>query len=276
MILDGKKIKNLILDEVKAEVTKFDVKPMLVVIQVGNADASNIYIKQKFNMCNYVGYVFRHIKLASDVNTEYVVGLINELNDDDSVTGILVQLPLVDTIDKDKVLNSISYLKDVDGLTEINRNKLIKNEDGLFPCTPLGVMELLRRYNISVEGKKVVIVGRSNLVGKPLGVMISNNGGDVIFCHSKTEDISKYTKSADIIISAVGKPKLITSDMIGNGAVIIDIGITKINDDICGDVDFEAVKEKCSYITPVPGGVGPMTIAMLAKNLINAYELKNR
>ena len=274
MILDGKKIKNIILDEIKDEVSQMSTKLKLVVIQVGDDTASNVYIKQKINMCNYVGYDCEHIKL-DDVDTDYLINLINNLNNDNNVTGILVQLPLPDNIDKDRVLNLISYLKDVDGLTDINRNRLINGDEGLFPCTPLGVMELFSRYDISVNGKNVVIVGRSNLVGKPLEIMIKDSGANVMVCHSKTDDLSKYTREADIIISAVGKPKLITNDMISEDVVLIDVGITKVNDVICGDVDYESVKEKCSYITPVPGGIGPMTIAMLAKNILKAYKMKD-
>lgn len=272
MILDGRKIKNLILDEVKEEVIELGVKSKLAIIQVGNDDASDIYVKQKSNMCNYVGYDFCHIKLDSNVDTEYLVSLIDDLNNNESVTGILVQLPLPSVIDKDKVLNTISYLKDVDGLTTINRERLVNDEDGLFPCTPLGVIELLDRYSISVDGKNVVVIGRSELVGKPLSIMIKNKGGKVIVCHSKTEDMASYTKNADIIISAVGKINLITSDMVSDGAIIVDVGINKSENGICGDVDFESVKDKCSYITPVPGGVGPMTVAMLAKNVLKAYK----
>ena len=274
MILDGRKIKNLILDEVKEEVIGLCVKLKLVIIQVGNDNASDVYVKQKFNMCNYVGFCFEYIKLDSNVNTEYLVNLIDDLNNDVSVTGILVQLPLPNSIDKDKVLNTISYLKDVDGLSNVNKEKLVSVEDGLIPCTPLGVMELLNRYNITVNGKNVVILGRSELVGKPLSTMIRNKGGNVIVCHSKTEDISIYTRNADIIISAVGKVKLLTGDMVGDGAIIIDVGINRCENGICGDVDFESVKDKCSYITPVPGGVGPMTVAMLAKNILKAYNLQ--
>ena len=276
MILDGIKIKNLILDEVKEEVIELGVKLKLVIIQVGNENASDVYVKQKFNMCNYVGYDFHHIKLDSDIDTEYLVSLINDLNDDDSVTGILVQLPLPNGIDNDKVLNTISYLKDVDGLSNINKEKLVNVEDGLFSCTPLGVMELLNRYNISVDGKNVVILGRSELVGKPLSTMIRNKGGNVTVCHSKTEDIFMYTKNADIIISAVGKIKVLTGNMVRDGAIVIDVGINRCENGICGDVDFESVKDKCSYITPVPGGVGPMTVAMLAKNVTKAYKLQKK
>jgi len=274
MILDGKKIKNLILDEVKDEVSKLDVKPKLVVIQVDNDDASDVYVKQKSNMCHYVGYDFSHIKLDSSVDTEYLVNLINDLNNDMSVTGILVQLPLPSGIDKEKVLNTISYLKDVDGLTATNRERLVNDEEGLFPCTPLGVMELLNRYSISVDSKNVVVIGRSELVGKPLSIMIRHKGANVTVCHSRTEDISMYTKNADIIISAVGKVNLITNGMVMNSAIVIDVGINRCENGICGDVDFESVKDKCSYITPVPGGVGPMTVAMLAKNIIKAYKLQ--
>jgi len=274
MILDGRKIRNLILDEVKEEVIELGIKLKLVIIQVGNDNASDVYVKQKSNMCNYVGYDFCHIKLDSNVDTENLVSLIEDLNNDFSVTGILVQLPLPSGIDKDKVLNTISYLKDVDGLTTTNRERLVNDKDGLFPCTPLGVIELLDRYSISVDSKNVVIIGRSELVGKPLSIMIKNKGGKVIVCHSKTEDIYRYTKNADIIISAVGKVNLITSDMVNDGAIIVDVGINKSENGICGDVDFESVKDKCSYITPVPGGVGPMTVAMLAKNVLKAYKLQ--
>ena len=223
MILDGRKIKNLILDEVREEIIELGVKLKLVIIQVGNDNASDVYVKQKSNMCNYVGFDFEHIKLDSNVATEYLVSLIDYLNKDVSVTGILVQLPLPSCIDRDKVLNTISYLKDVDGLTTTNRERLVNLEDGLFPCTPLGVIELLDRYSISVDSKNVVVIGRSELVGKPLSIMIKNNGGKVIVFHSKTEDISRYTKKADIIISAVGKVNLITSDMVNDGAIVIDV-----------------------------------------------------
>lgn len=274
MILDGRKIKNLILDEVKEEVIGLGVKLKLVIIQVGNDNASDVYVKQKFNMCNYVGFCFEHIKLDSNVNTEYLVSLINDLNNDNSVTGILVQLPLPNSIDKEKVLNTISYLKDVDGLTDTNKDRLVSLIEGLFPCTPLGVIELLDRYNISVDGKNIVVIGRSELVGKPLSIMIKNKGGNVTVCHSQTEDISIYTRNADIIISAVGKINLITGDMVSDGAIIIDVGINRCENGICGDVDFDSVKDKCSYITPVPGGVGPMTVAMLAKNILKAYKMQ--
>ena len=275
MILDGKRIKNIILDELALEVKDLSVKPKLVVIQVGNNEASNVYIRQKKNMCEYIGYEYEHIKLDSIVNTDDVVDIIRKLNNDKNVDGILVQLPLPKHIDSDVVLNSISYLKDVDGLTDINNGMLFHGKDTLYSCTPYGVMELLDRYNISVSGKNVVIVGRSDLVGKPMAMMMLEKDATVTICHSKTNNLSNFTKNADILVVAVGKPKFITSDMVAEDTVVIDVGINRIDDRLCGDVDFENIKNKCSYITPVPGGVGQMTVAMLAKNIFKAYKNRN-
>lgn len=273
MILDGKHIKNIILDEIKGEVEKLSVKPKLVVVQVGNNEASDVYIKQKCNMCHYVGYECEHIKL-DDASTDELTRLINNLNNDNSVTGILVQLPLPNGIDSNMVINEISPLKDVDGLTDINNGKLFHGKDALYSCTPFGVMELLDRYNISVAGKNVCIIGRSDLVGKPMAMMMLNRDATITVCHSKTKNLEEYTRNADILIVAVGKPNFITSHMVQEGAVVIDVGINRTKDGICGDIDFDSVKDKCSYITPVPGGVGPMTVAMLAKNIIKTYKLQ--
>ena len=276
MILDGKSIKNKVLNEIKDEVSKLSVKPKLVVIQVGNDEASNVYIKQKANMCNYVGYEYEHIKLDVDINTSVVVELIDKLNKDDSVNGILVQLPLPDGFDEERIVNAISPLKDVDGLTNLNAGMLMHNKDCLYSCTPYGVMELLDRYNIDVVGKNVVIVGRSILVGKPMSMMMLNRNATVTMCHSKTENLSEFIKNADILIVAVGKPKFITGEMVSEGTVVIDVGINRLGDNLCGDVDFESVKDKASYITPVPGGVGPMTVAMLSKNILKAYKIRRK
>jgi len=276
MILDGKSIKSIILDELKEEVSKLSVKPKLVVIQVGNNDSSSVYIKQKVNMCNYVGYDFEHIKLDDKVDTDKVLEVIDRLNNDDKVNGILVQLPLSDGIDTNRVINMISPLKDVDGLTDLNNGKLFHGKDAMYSCTPLGVMELLDRYNISVSGKNVVIVGRSNLVGKPLAMMMLNRDATVTVCHSKTKNLMKYTRNADILVVAVGIPNFITGDMVEENTVVIDVGINTLESGLCGDVDFESAIDKCSYITPVPGGVGPMTVAMLAKNILKAYKMQNK
>ena len=275
MILDGKHIKGIVLDELKSIVSTLLIKPKLAVIQVGNNEASNVYIKQKENMCNYIGYGYQHIKLDNTTESE-LLELIGKLNNDNSVNGILVQLPLPSGFDTNKIVNAISSLKDVDGLTDINNGMLFHGKDTLYSCTPYGIMELLDRYNISLSGKHVVVVGRSDLVGKPMVMMMLNRDATVTVCHSKTTNLSEYTKKADIVIVAVGKPKFITSDMISDDTIVIDVGINRTELGLCGDVDFDNVKEKIKYITPVPGGVGQMTVAMLAKNIMKAYEMQNR
>ena len=276
MILDGKAIKNNILSELQFEVSKLDVKPKLVVIQVGDNEASNVYIKQKKNMCEYIGYMFEHIRLSDAVDTEELLELISRLNDDKNVNGILVQLPLPVGVDSNMIVNAISPLKDVDGLTDLNNGMLFHNKDALYSCTPYGVMELLDRYNIDVSGKNVVIVGRSALVGKPMAMMMLNRDATVTVCHSKTKDLESYTKRADILIVAIGKPGFITGDMVSNDTVVIDVGISRTQNGIYGDVDFATVGNKVKYITPVPGGVGPMTVAMLAMNILKAFNIQNR
>ncbi len=275
MILDGKMIKGQILDELKNRVDKLDVKPSFVVIQVGNNEASNVYIKQKKNMAEYIGYEFSHIKLDEDVSQEEVLGLIEKLNNDNNINGIMVQMPLPKHLDSSILLNAINASKDIDGLSDINNGELFHGRDTLYSCTPYGVMELLKRYDIEIEGKHAVVVGKSNLVGKPMSIMLMDKGATVTVCHSKTKDLAKYTKMADILVVAVGKPKLITADMVKEGVIVIDVGITRLETGLCGDVDFDSVKDKASYITPVPGGVGPMTVAMLAMNVYKAYGMQN-
>lgn len=276
MILDGKKIKTEILDSLQEKVSLLNVKPKLVVIQVGNDEASNVYIKQKQKMCEYIGYHYEHIHLEDNITTSFLVDKINKLNNDDSVSGILVQMPLPSHIDTSIIQNAVAPFKDVDGLCDINAGKLFHGKEALYPCTPYGIMELLKRYNISVEGKNVVIIGRSNLVGKPLAAMMLNNNATVEVCHSKTINLSEHTKKADILIAAVGKPNFIVKEMVKDGAVVIDVGISRQNDKLCGDVYFENVKDIASYITPVPGGVGPMTVAMLGVNTLMAYNMQRR
>ena len=274
MLLDGNVIKNNILDEVREEVLKLDKKLKLVVIYIGDDSSTDIYIKQKKKMCDYVGYDFDLIRLDNDVIDEDVISLIDKLNNDLSVTGIMVQLPLPVKMDTNKIINSIIPCKDVDGLTSLNRGNLFSGNYSLVSCTALGIIELLHRYNISLAYKNIVIVGRSNLVSKPLEMLLLDEDATVTVCHSKTNNLSEYTNKADILIVSVGKAKLITGDMIKDGSIVIDVGINTIDNGICGDVDFSSVKEKVKYITPVPGGVGPMTVAMLAKNILSAYKMK--
>lgn len=273
-LLDGKKVKLEILEDLKKELSNYERKLGLVVIEVGDDPASLVYVGQKAKMASELDYNFNHIKLDENVSEEEILKIIDKLNNDDMVDGILVQMPLPKHLDAKKIQNSIDPYKDVDGLSDVNAGKLMHGVDTLIPCTPYGVMDILKYYNIDVEGKHVVIVGRSDLVGKPLASLMTNNNATVTVCHSKTKDLIKYTKEADILIAAVGKKGLITGDMIKENAVVIDVGINRVDGKLYGDVDFETAKEKVSFITPVPGGVGQMTVAELAKNVVKAYTLR--
>ncbi len=271
-IIDGKKIKNEIIDELKKEVKHYMIKPCLAVIQIGDDPASTTYIKAKEKACDEIGIYFKHIKFNETTKEIEVINKILELNNDEYVHGILLQLPLPEGFNADKLINYIARNKDVDGLTDINIGKLYNNKPGLVSCTPLGIMKLLEHENIDVKGKNVTIIGRSNLVGKPLIGLLLNNDATVTVCHSKTENLSFHTKNADILIVAVGKKHLIKDTMVKKDAVVIDVGINKEDGKLYGDVDFDKVKEKALKITPVPGGVGPMTVAMLMTNVIKAYQ----
>lgn len=274
-ILDGKEVKRIKLEELKNEVLKLDRPLGLTVIQVGDDSASNIYVKQKSKMANNLEFNFNHIKLEENVTEEEVLKIINSLNRDNCVDGILVQMPLPEHLNSRVIQNAISPLKDVDGLTDINMGMLVHKKNCLIPCTPLGVMELLKYYNIDVAGKNVVIVGRSDLVGRPMAEVMINSDATVTLCHSKTNNLKDITKNADILVVAVGKAKLITSDMVKDGVVVVDVGINRLEDgSLCGDVDFDGVSSKCSYITPVPGGVGQMTVLELGYNTYKAYLLR--
>lgn len=274
-LLDGKKVRDEILNDVRKEIECLDRKLELVVVQIGEDPASCVYVKQKEKMVCSLGCNFRHINLSENISEARLKDVIEALNYDENVDGIMVQLPLPKHLNVERIVNSINPLKDVDGLCEENVYRLNNDIDGLFPCTPIGVIELLKYYNIEIKDKNVVVVGRSNLVGKPVRKLLENEGGIVTVCHSKTENPEQYTSKADILVVAVGKKGLITANMVKEGAVVIDVGINRIDGKLYGDVDFENVSKKCSYITPVPGGVGPMTIAMLGKNLLKAYNLKN-
>lgn len=268
-ILNGKEVSREIKENLNVQ-----GKLKLVVIQVGNDEASNVYIKSKKTACETYGINFEHLKFEEDVKEELVINAIKRLNEDDEVTGILLQLPIPKHLDATKIINTIDYKKDVDGLTNVNAGKLVNNEDCLISCTPLGIIKLLERYNIDIASKNVVIVGRSNLVGKPLINLFLNKDATVSVCHSKTKNLSDYTKNADILVIAVGKKHLIDVSMVKEGAVVIDVGINRIDGKLYGDVDFDSVKDKASFITPVPGGVGPMTVSMLLYNVKKAGELQ--
>lgn len=276
-LLDGKIVKKEVLEEVRV-LTKELERPLgLAVVQVGEDEASKVYVRQKEKMGEDLGFNFKHIKLPEEVTQDELLKTIDELNDDDAIDGILVQMPIPKHLDSKVVQNRILPYKDVDGLTDINAGCLVHNKDSLVPCTPQGIIDLLKYYNIPIEGKHVTIVGRSDLVGKPLANLMTNNNATVSLCHSRTSNLDFYTKNADILVAAVGQAKLIKADQVKEGAVIIDVGINKQADGkLCGDVDFDSVKEKVSYITPVPGGVGQMTVAELAKNTYKAYMLKKK
>ena len=269
MILDGKKLSDEIRNEIKQKIKNDIIRPCLAVIQIGNNEASNIYIKQKEKACNEVGINFKHIKFSEFDEEREIINKIIELNNDQYVNGILIQLPLPSRFDENKLLNLINKDKDVDGLTEMNCGKLFKDKNNLIPCTPLGIIKLLEYYNIEIEGKHAVVIGKSNLVGKPLAMLLLQKGATVTICHSKTTNLKSFTEQADILISAVGKVNLVTEDMVKENCVVIDVGINRVDGKICGDVDFLNIQNKASHITPVPGGVGPMTVAMLLNNVIN-------
>lgn len=274
-IIDGIKISTEIRKDIKQIINETKITPSLAVIQVGDNKASSIYIKNKKKACEEVGIRFEHIKFNDTISEELVINEIKRLNNDISINGILVQLPLPLGFDEGKIINTISPVKDVDGLTYQNVGNLVLENDCLVPCTPLGVMELLKAYNVRLSGKNVCIVGRSNLVGKPLIQLLLRNDATLSVCHSKSLAIKNHTKQADVLIVAAGHPNLITKDMVKDGVVIIDVGINKEGNLLCGDVDFDGVSKKASLITPVPGGVGPMTVACLLKNVVKAYQIQN-
>lgn len=272
--MDGESLSLKIQEELKANLKNCMIRPSVAVLQVGNDPASDSYIKRKEKACNSVGVYFRHYKFDEDTPELTIINKIKELNNDEYVNGILVQLPLPTRYNEKRILNSISNSKDVDGLTDINTGRMINGRKTLVPCTPAGVMRILEEYEIPLEGKHVVIVGRSKLVGRPLFSLMLAKDATVSMCHSKTVNLKEITKQADILVCAVGKEKTITADMVKEGAVVIDIGINRVDGKLCGDVDFDEVSKVASYITPVPKGIGPMTVAMLLENIITCYNNK--
>ena len=276
MIMDGKSLKNEILSGLAEEVKALDKVPTLCVIQVGDDEASNVYINQKRKMCNDIGYNFIHEKYDDSITEDELLKNIERFNSNDNIDAILVQMPLPSGINEKSIQNAVNKYKDVDGLNDGNIVDLISGKSSLYPCTACGVISLLDKYGVILEGSNVVIVGRSSLVGMPLFHMLENRNATVTLCHSKTRNLQSITKNADIIISATGVKGLIKEDMVNNNAVVVDVGITRENGKLYGDVDFDNVSKKASLITPVPGGVGPMTIASLAQNVLKAYKMQKR
>ena len=277
-ILDGKAVSLKVKESVKVraeELKKFGVEPTLAVILVGEDKASQTYVRAKEKACNEYGIKSVAHRLSENTTQNELLALINVLNLDDSIHGILVQLPLPKHIDTDAILAAIDPQKDVDGFHAVNVGKLVSGLDGFVPCTPLGVMEILKEYGIEVAGLNAVVIGRSNIVGKPMANLLLNASATVTITHSKTKNLNEICKNADLIVAAIGKPFFLKADMVKDGAVVVDVGINRLDDGrLVGDVDFEEVAPKCSYITPVPGGVGPMTIAMLLNNTILAAQAK--
>ena len=273
-LIDGKKISNEIKEELKEKVIKLRSEGKeitLAVVLVGSDPASKIYVKNKEKACEYVGINSKTYELPKTTSEEELLKLINELNNNQAVNGILVQLPLPSHINEELVINTISPLKDVDGFHPENVGKLSIGQAGFVSCTPAGIIQLLKRYNIEIEGKNCVIIGRSNIVGKPMAMLLLRENATVTVCHSKTKNLKEITKQADILVAAIGKTNYIGKDHIKEGSVIIDVGMNRDdNNKLCGDVDFEAVKDYVKAITPVPGGVGPMTIAMLLYNCVES------
>ena len=277
-IIEGKKISAEIKEEVKQKMAVLAAENKtvtLAVIQVGNDPASSVYVGNKKKACEYVGFCSLSYELPENTPQEELLSLVRELNERKDVDGILVQLPLPSHISEDKVIQEISPDKDVDGFHIQNAGRLFVGESGFVPCTPAGIIELLKRSGIEICGRECVVVGRSNIVGKPMAALLLQENGTVTICHSRTKNLAEVTKRADILVVAVGKPKFITADYVKEGAVVIDVGIHRnAQNKLCGDVDFDSVFPRASAITPVPGGVGPMTIAMLMSNCLRSAEQK--
>ena len=277
LLIDGKRISAEIKDETKAKVAELKeqgVEISLAVVQVGDNPASCVYVRNKKKACVYVGIKSVSHELPEETTEEELLNLIEELNNDDTINGILVQLPLPKHMDENKVIDAISPYKDVDGFHLMNVGALSTGQKGFVSCTPYGIIQLLKRSNIEIAGKHCVVIGRSNIVGKPMSMLLLRENGTVTVVHSKTQNMKEITKQADILVVAIGKPKFVDDTFIKEGAVVIDVGINRDEDNkICGDVDFEKVEPKTSAITPVPGGVGPMTIAMLMNNCLESYYL---
>jgi methylenetetrahydrofolate dehydrogenase (NADP+)/methenyltetrahydrofolate cyclohydrolase len=274
--LKGKEVSAFLRAEIKKEVEKLEKKPKMVDIQIGHNPASDIYIAGKEKASNEVGIIFECLRYDENEKEENIIKKIEEMNNDSEINGIFIQSPVAKGFNEIKLMNTVIPEKDVDGLTYLNAGKLMNNIEAMVSCTPNGIIKMLEYYNIDIEGKNVVIVGRSNLVGKPLMNLFVNKNATVTLCHSKTVDLKAHTKKADILVVAVGKKHLINRDMVKKGCTVIDVGINRVDGKIYGDVDYNDVYDKVKHITPVPGGVGPMTVTMLLYNVLEGYKRQNK
>ena len=277
MIIDGKKISTEIKDELKEQVAQLKaegVEVTLAVVKVGEDPASAVYVRNKEKACEYIGINSKKIEMPEETTEEELLKLVDDLNTDPAINGILVQLPLPKHIDENKILLAIDPMKDVDGFHPVNVGKMVIGEESFLPCTPAGIIEMIKRSGLDIEGKECVIIGRSNIVGKPMAILMLRENATVTVTHSRTKDLPEVCKRADIIVAALGKAKFVTKDFVKEGASIIDVGMDRDEDGkLCGDVDFDEVKDIASAITPVPGGVGPMTVTMLLVNCLRSVEL---
>ena len=275
-IIDGKAISAEVKEQVRAEIERDKIKAGLAVVIVGDDPASRVYVNNKKKACELCGIQSFEYALPAETTQKQLLELVDTLNADKSVNGILVQLPLPRHLDEKAVIERISPLKDVDAFHETNVGKIMIGNYAFLPCTPAGCMELIHSTGVEVAGKECVVIGRSNIVGKPMAMLLLHENGTVTVCHSKTKDLAEVCRRADILVAAVGRPNFVTADMVKDGAVVIDVGINRLESGkLCGDVKFDEVSEKAGYITPVPGGVGPMTIAMLMKNTLTAARIQN-
>jgi|TARA_B110000438_G_scaffold23394_1_gene21429 methylenetetrahydrofolate dehydrogenase (NADP+)/methenyltetrahydrofolate cyclohydrolase len=276
VLIDGKKvsgeIRNRLADEIQELKKKTGKTPGLATVLVGDDPASAVYVRNKNKICGELGFQSFEQKLSADTSEEKLLQLVGELNSNKDVHGILVQLPLPDQIDSEKILQAIDPKKDVDGFHPVNVGKLVVGNALLTPCTPTGIIALLDRYDIEISGKHAVIIGRSNIVGKPVSMLLLHRNATITICHSRTQNLEEVTRSADILVAAVGRANFVTDEMVSEGTVVIDVGINRVDGKLTGDVDFEPVSKKASHITPVPGGVGPMTIALLMENTLKAFK----
>ena len=278
-IIDGKVISGTVKDRVATEVADLKQKGIttgLAVIIVGEDPASKVYVANKKKACEALGIISEEYALPESTTQQELLALIDTLNKKESINGILCQLPLPKHLNEDEVINAILPEKDVDAFHPQNVGKIMLGDYDFVPCTPAGVMEMLNYEGIDITGKNCVIIGRSNIVGKPMGMLLLHKNGTITICHSRTKDLASVCKKADILVAAVGRPNFVTADMVKDGAVVIDVGINRVDGKLVGDVDFNAVKDKCAAITPVPGGVGPMTIAMLMQNTVTASKKQNK
>ncbi|NLC94406.1 MAG: bifunctional methylenetetrahydrofolate dehydrogenase/methenyltetrahydrofolate cyclohydrolase FolD [Bacilli bacterium] len=279
-VINGKELAKKLRADIRERVNQFieetKVVPHLVVILVGDNPASVSYVTGKQKACEETNMKSTLIKLPVETTEEELIKIINDLNADKSVHGILVQLPLPKHIDEQKIINTICVEKDVDGFSPINVGKMILNEECFLPCTPAGIIKMIKETGIEIAGKHAVVIGRSNIVGKPVSQLLLQENATVTICHSRTKDLKYHTLQADILVVAIGKPKFVTKDMIKPGAVVIDVGVNRVDNKLCGDVDYEGALEVASYVTPVPGGVGPMTITMLMENTLEAAKRLTR